>query len=148
METTLTLIGNAINDPEIRYTASGIAVAGFTIASTPRLYDKTTGRWRDGDTTFLRVNAWRALADNAAASIRKGTRVVVLGRIRQSTWTADNGTEHQSIEVDADEIGLSLRWTTAHTTAATRPTGDSSDDPWATSPDASPDSSAGPGAPF
>ena len=138
MESTITLIGNATNDAELRHTNAGTPIAGFTVASTPRIYDKHTGTWRDGESTFLRVNAWRGLAENASDS-RKGTRVIVTGRLRMAIYTGEDGSTHTAIEVEADEIGLSLRWTPAaptRTGRTRRP--DSADDPWATDTDAAP----------
>ena len=136
METAITVVGNATSDARVRFTATGTAVASFTLASTARVYDKATNTWRDGDTLFVRVNAWRALAENAVDSLRKGTRVVVTGRLRQTTWTADDGTQRTGLEIDADDIGVSLRWATAHPSRTTRSTstGGAADtpDPWAT----------------
>lgn len=146
METAITVVGNATSEPQLRFTATGAAVASFTLASTARRYDKATNTWRDGDTLYVRVNAWRAMAENTADSLTKGTRVVVTGRLRQTTWTADDGTARTGLEIDADDIGVSLRWATAHTTRTTRSSGSSgsqpgSDDPWATT-------GADTGAPF
>jgi single-strand DNA-binding protein len=144
METAITVVGNATGEPQLKFTATGTAVASFTLASTARLFDKQTGAWRDGDTLFVRVNAWRSMAENASDSVRKGTRLVVTGRLRQTTWTADDGTQRTGLEIDADDIGVSLRWATAHITrtarslAGTQPDGA---DPWAATP-------ADPGAPF
>lgn len=134
METAITAVGNATSEPQLRFTATGTAVASFTLASTARQYDKATNTWRDGDTLFVRVNAWRAMAENAADSLRKGTRVIVTGRLRQTTWTADDGTQRTGLEIDADDIGVSLRWATAHPARTTRSSGTGqpgSDDPWA-----------------
>ena len=147
METAITAVGNATSEPHLRFTATGTAVASFTLASTARQYDKATNTWRDGDTLFVRVNAWRAMAENAADSLRKGTRVIVTGRLRQSTWTADDGTQRTGLEIDADDIGVSLRWATAHPSRTTRSSGAGQPDgadPWAT-PAADP---ADAGAPF
>lgn len=136
METSITVVGNTTGETKLRFTATGTAVASFTLASTARHYDKTTSTWRDGDTLYVRVNAWRAMADNAADSLAKGTRVVVTGRLRQTTWTGDDGTQRTGLEIDADDIGVSLRWASAHPTRTTRTgTGQpGGDDPWATTP--------------
>jgi single-strand DNA-binding protein len=144
METAITVVGNVTSQPQLRFTATGTAVASFTLASTARQYDKQTGTWRDGDTLFVRVNAWRAMADNAADSLAKGTRVVVTGRLRQTTWTAADGTPRSGLEIDSGDIGVSLRWATAHSTRATRSSRvgqPGSDDPWAATGDSA-------GAPF
>ncbi len=120
MDTSITLAGNLTADPEIRFTPSGVAVASFTVASTPRSYDKQTDSWRDGETVFLRVSAWRALAEHVAESVRKGARLVVVGRVRQHSWEADDGTRRTAVEVDADEVAVSLKFTTVTPARAAR----------------------------
>jgi single-strand DNA-binding protein len=144
METAITVVGNATSEPQLRFTATGTAVASFTLASTARRYDKATSTWRDGDSLFVRVNAWRSMAENASDCVRKGTRLVVVGRLRQTAWTADDGAQRTGLEIDADDIGISLRWATAHINRTVRHlTGPQPDgaDPWAATP-------ADPGAPF
>jgi single-strand DNA-binding protein len=120
MDPTICVAGNLTSDPELRFTTAGVAVASFTVASTPRVYDKAANAWKDGDTVFLRVAAWRQLAEHVAESLQRGSRVIVSGRLRQSSWTADDGSTRTAIEVDADEVGASLRWPTARITRAAR----------------------------
>jgi single-strand DNA-binding protein len=109
-ETTITIIGNLTADPDLRYTPNGAAVANFTIASTPRQFDRETGKWRDGDALFLRGTAWQQLAERAAASLSKGTRVIAHGRLRQRSFTTDEGDKRTVLELEVDEIGPSLRF--------------------------------------
>lgn len=135
-ETTLTIVGNLTNDPELRFTPSGAAVANFTIASTPRSYDKQTGKWVDGDALFLRCSIWRQAAENVAESLRKGTRVVVTGRLKQRSYETKEGEKRTSLELEVDEIGASLRFASVKVNRPDR--GSQSrgggDDPWAGSP--------------
>jgi single-strand DNA-binding protein len=112
-ETTLTIIGNLTVDPELRFTPSGTAVANFIIASTPRQFDRDTGQWRDGDVLFLRGTAWAQLAKHAAESLSKGTRVIAHGRLRQRSFTTDEGDKRTVLELEVDEIGPSVRYATA-----------------------------------
>jgi single-strand DNA-binding protein len=123
MDPTICVAGNLTSDPELRFTTAGVAVASFTVASTPRVYDKAANAWKDGDTVFLRVAAWRQLAEHVAESLQRGARVIVSGRLRQSSWTADDGSTRTAIEVDAEEVGASLRWATARITRAARTAG-------------------------
>ncbi|MFC9335789.1 single-stranded DNA-binding protein [Arthrobacter sp. NPDC057009] len=109
-ETSTTIIGNLTADPRL-HSVSGAAVANFTIASTPRFFDAQAGEWKDGETLFLRATAWRGLAENAAASLAKGSRVVVTGRLKPRTYETKAGEKRTVIELDVDEIGLSLRRT-------------------------------------
>jgi single-strand DNA-binding protein len=148
-ETTLTIVGNATSDAEIRFTQSGAAVCSFTVASTPRVFDKQSGQYRDGEALFLRVNAWRQLAENCGESVLRGTRVVVTGRLRQRSFETKEGDKRTVVELEADEVAVSLRFATAKVQKADRP--DSSggfggakstaDDPWAQAP-----AHVGPGA--
>jgi single-strand DNA-binding protein len=115
-ETTITIIGNLTADPELRYTVSGTAVANFTIASTPRQFDRQAGQWRDGDALFLRGTAWAQFAEHAAESLSKGTRVIAHGRLRQRSFTTDEGDKRTVLELDVDEIGPSLRFATVSVT--------------------------------
>ena len=112
-ETTVTIIGNLTADPELRFTPSGAAVANFTVASTPRTFDKTSGEWKDGDALFLRCNIWRQPAENAAETLTKGSRVIVVGRLKQRTFETREGDKRTLIELDVDELGTSLKYATA-----------------------------------
>lgn len=109
-DTPITVVGNLTADPELRFTPSGAAVATFTVASTPRSYDKTSGQWRDGEPLFLRCQIWRQPAEHAAESLRKGGRVVVVGALRSRSYDDRDGQRRTVFEVEADEVGLSLRF--------------------------------------
>ena len=111
-ETQLTIAGNLVDDPELRFTPSGQPVAKFRIASTPRFYDKQAAEWKDGDTLFLTVNVWRQQAENVAESLTRGTRVVVVGRLQMRSWETQEGEKRTVVEIEADEIGPSLKWAT------------------------------------
>ncbi|MGW7083323.1 single-stranded DNA-binding protein [Streptomyces sp. NPDC054871] len=119
-ETPLTVVGNLTDDPEIRFTPSGAAMAKFTVASTPRTFDKTTNQWRDGTAMFLRCTAWRDLAEHVGDSLTKGTRVVVAGRLRQHNWQTPENENRSMLGLEVDEIGPSLRFATATVTRAQR----------------------------
>jgi len=121
-ETTLTIVGNLTAEPELRFTPAGHAVADFTVASTPRNYDRQAGQWRDGEALFLRCTAWRQLAEHAAESLTKGTRVIVTGRLRQRSFELTEGVTRTVTELDVDELGPSLRYSTARVTKTTRTT--------------------------
>ena len=121
-ETTLTIVGNLTADPELRFTPAGHAVADFTVASTPRNYDRQTGAWRDGEPLFLRCTAWRQLAEHTAESLTRGTRVIVTGRLRQRSFELTEGVTRTVTELDVDELGPSLRYSTARVTKTTRTT--------------------------
>ena len=112
-ETVITVVGNMVADPELRFTPSGAAVANFRIASTPRRFNQQTNQWEDGEALFLRCSLWRDAAENAAESLEKGTRVVAQGRLKQRSFTDREGNNRTSIELDVDEIGPSLRYATA-----------------------------------
>lgn len=112
-ETNFTLVGNLTADPELRFTPAGAAVAGFTVASTSRLFDKQTQEWKDGDTLFIRCSAWRQLAENCAATLTKGTRVIVTGALKVREYEKNDGGRGTSVEMTVDEIGPSLRNATA-----------------------------------
>ena len=112
-DTTLTITGNLTADPELRFTATGTAVAAFTVAASRRVYDQAAGQWQDGDTLFLRCSAWRDLADHAAESLSKGTRVIVTGRLKQRQYETPEGDKRTVYEVDVDDLGPSLKWATA-----------------------------------
>ena len=120
-ETQLTITGNLVDDPELRYTPSGQPVVRFRVASTPRFYDKASGEWKDGESLFLTCQAWRQPAEHAAESLARGTRVIVQGRLRQRSYEAKDGSGKRTVyELDADEIGVSLRNATAKVTKASR----------------------------
>ena len=112
-ETTITVIGNLTNDPELRFTPSGSAVANFTIASTPRTFDRQSNEWKDGETLFLRASVWREAAENVAESRTKGTRVIVSGRLKSRSYETKEGEKRTVIELEVDEIGPSLRYANA-----------------------------------
>ena len=118
-ETTITLIGNLTCDPELRFAQSGAAVANFTIASTPRAFDKQSNEWKDGDTMFLNCSIWRQAAENVAESLTKGTRVIVQGRLKSRSYDDREGNKRTVFEVDVEEVGPSLRSATAVVTRAT-----------------------------
>ena len=119
-ETIITVVGNLTADPELRFTPSGAAVATFTVASTPRSYDKTAQQWRDGETLFMRCSLWREAAENVAESLRKGMRVIVQGRLVQRSFETRDGDKRTVIEMQVDEIGPSLAYATAKVTRASR----------------------------
>ena len=112
-ETTITVIGNLTNDPELRFTPSGSAVANFTIASTPRTFDRQSNEWKDGETLFLRASVWREAAENVAESLTKGMRVIVSGRLKSRSYETKEGEKRTVIELEVDEIGPSLRYANA-----------------------------------
>ena len=112
-DTTITVIGNMVADPELRFTPSGAAVASFRIASTPRFFDRQTNDWKDGDSLFLTCNVWRQYAENVAESLRKGMRVIVIGRLKQRSYETREGEKRTVYEVDIDDIGPALRYATA-----------------------------------
>ncbi len=108
-DTTITIIGNLVNDPELRYTPTGQAVATFRVASTPRFMDRQTNEWKDGDSLFLSCNVWRQAAENVAESLQRGMRVIVSGRLRQRSYETKEGEKRTVYEVEVDEVGPSLR---------------------------------------
>jgi single-strand DNA-binding protein len=140
-DTQITLVGNLTNDPELRFTPSGAAVAKFTVASTPRYMDRQTKELKDGDTLFLNCQIWRQAAENVAESLTRGMRVIVSGRLKQRSYETKEGEKRTVFEVEVDEVGPSLRNATAKVTKTSRPGGngggfsapaESSDDPWST----------------
>ena len=152
-ETIITMIGNLTADPELRFTPSGAAVANFTVASTPRTFDRQTGEWRDGEALFLRCNIWRQAAENTAESLTRGMRVIVTGRLRQRSFETREGEKRTVLEMDVDEVGPSLRYATAKVNKVNRQSsggggygsaGGPPDDPWSSAPPAG--SPAGPAA--
>ncbi|MGW6729601.1 single-stranded DNA-binding protein [Nocardia sp. NPDC055029] len=116
VEPTLPFVGNLASDIELTFTPSGVAVAHFTVASTPRVFDRNTGQWRDGDPLFLRCNIWREAAENAAESLSKGARILLMGRLKQRSYETRDGDKRTVYEVEIDEIGPSLRFATAKVT--------------------------------
>ncbi len=124
-ETVITVIGNLTDDPELKFTPSGAAVANFTVASTPRTFDKQTNEWKDGDALFLRCAAWRQLAENVAESLQKGQRVIVTGNLKIRNFERQDGSKGTSVEINVDEIGPSLKFATAKVTKASRSGGGS-----------------------
>jgi len=110
-ETQVCIVGNLVDDPELRYTQAGLAVTNFRVASTPREFDRQANEWKDGEALFLRCNAWRDLAEHIAASLTKGTRVIIQGRLRQKSYEKD-GQTRSNLELEVDEIGPSLRYAT------------------------------------
>ena len=117
-ETIITVVGNLTADPELRYTQNGLAVANFTIASTPRTFDRQANEWKDGEALFLRASVWREFAEHVAGSLTKGMRVIAQGRLRQRSYQDREGNQRTSIELEVDEIGPSLRYATAQVTRA------------------------------
>jgi single-strand DNA-binding protein len=140
-DTVITIIGNLVDDPELRFTPSGAAVARFRVASTPRVLDKATNEWKDGDSLFLTCNVWRQAAENVAESLTKGTRVILSGRLRQRSYETKEGEKRTVYEVEVDEVGPSLRNATAKVNRASRGAGGggggggfgggAAEDPWA-----------------
>lgn len=142
-ETVITVVGNLTADPELRYTQNGLAVANFTIASTPRTFDRQANEWKDGEALFLRASVWREFAEHVAGSLTKGSRVIATGRLKQRSYQDREGNNRTSIELEVDEIGPSLRYATAQVTRAASSGGgggggqraqvqQGSDEPWST----------------
>ena len=139
-ETVITVVGNLTADPELRYTQNGLPVCNFTIASTPRTFDKATNAYKDGEALFLRASVWREFAEHVAGSLTKGMRVIAQGRLRQRSYQDRDGNNRTAIELEVDEIGPSLRYATAQVTRAQapqggqagRPSAPAADEPWAT----------------
>jgi single-strand DNA-binding protein len=150
-DTVITVVGNLTADPELRFTPSGAAVANFTVASTPRTFDKNSNEWKDGEALFLRCSVWRQAAENVAESLQRGTAVIVQGRLKQRSYETKEGEKRTVYELDVEEVGPSLKWATAKVTKASRGGGgggyggsngggsssggssSAGDDPWATS---------------
>ncbi|MGY2701166.1 MULTISPECIES: single-stranded DNA-binding protein [unclassified Nocardioides] len=156
-ETVITVVGNLVDDPELRFTPSGAAVANFRIASTPRTFDRQTNEWKDGDALFLSCSVWRQAAENVAESLQRGMRVIVQGRLKQRSYETREGEKRTVIELEVDEVGPALAFATAKVTRASRsgggggysggggqsrPQSGGGNDPWAT-----PAASQGGGAP-
>ena len=121
-ETLVTVVGNLTADPELRRTAAGLPVAGFTIASTPRTYNRDRGEWTDGEPLFLRCSLWRQAGENAAQSLTRGTRVIVTGRLRQRTFDDKEGQRRTTVEIDAEDVAISLTYATTQVTKTYRAT--------------------------
>jgi single-strand DNA-binding protein len=167
-DTTITIIGNLTDDPELRFTPSGAAVAKFRVASTPRFMDRASGEWKDGEPLFLACNIWRDAAEHVAESLQRGARVIVTGRLRQRSYETREGEKRTVIELEVDEIGPSLRYATAKVQKMARSGGSGGgfgasgggggggrsqggggnfDDPWATAaPASTPASASGSGS--
>ncbi len=147
-ETVITVVGNLTSDPELRYTQNGLAVANFTIASTPRSFDRASNDWKDGEALFLRASVWREFAEHVAGSLTKGSRVIATGRLKQRSYETKEGEKRTSIELEIDEIGPSLRYATASITRAQSSRGPGGapggavEEPWAAAAPAA-DSSSG-----
>ncbi len=155
-DTQITIIGNLVDDPQLRYTPTGQAVASFRVASTPRFLDKNTNEWKDGDSLFLSCNVWRQAAENVAESLQRGMRVIVSGRLRQRSYETKEGEKRTVYEIEVDEVGPSLRNASAKVVRSSRATGSqgggsssqggygsgggssgggrAADDPWASEP--------------
>jgi single-strand DNA-binding protein len=142
-ETVITVVGNLVDDPELRFTPSGAAVANFRIASTPRTFDRQSNEWKDGDALFLSCAVWRQAAENVAESLQKGMRVVVQGRLKQRSYETREGEKRTVVELDVEEVGPSLKYATAKVARVQRSGGGGGygggnagggDDPWASSP--------------
>lgn len=153
-DTVITLVGNLVDDPELRFTPSGAAVAKFRVASTPRFLDRQTNEWKDGESLFLTCNVWRQAAENVAESLQRGMRVVVQGRLKQRSYETREGEKRTVFEVEVDEVGPSLRNATAKVSKTTRSGGGSGgslsgstggDDPWASAAPSGGDSWGSPG---
>src|SRR4051812_48580800 len=119
-DTVITLVGNLVDDPELRFTSSGAAVAKFRLASTPRTFDKNTNEWKDGESLFLTCNVWRQAAENVAESLQRGMRVIVQGRLKQRSYETREGEKRTVIELEVDEVGPALAFATAKVTRASR----------------------------
>jgi len=122
-ETVITVVGNLTADPELRFTPSGAAVANFTVAATPRTFDRQSGEWKDGDALFMRCNVWRQAAENVAETLTRGMRVMVQGRLRQRSFETREGEKRTVVELEVDEVGPSLRYATAKVNKVSRGSG-------------------------
>ena len=148
-DVTITVVGNLTDDPELRFTPSGAAVAKFRVASTPRFMDKQTNEWKDGDALFMRCNVWRQAAENVAETLTRGMRVMVSGRLKQRSYETREGEKRTVVELEVDEVGPSLRYATAKVNKVARSGGSGGyggggggsapaahDDPWGSAPPA------------
>lgn len=135
MNATTTIIGNLTGDPELKFTPSGDAVANFTVASTPRTFDRKANEWKDGETLFMRCSLWKEAAENLAESLKRGTRVIVTGRLKSRSYETKEGENRTVVELEVDEIGPSIRYATVQVTKAGKAGSNSptqAADPWAT----------------
>jgi len=138
-DTTITIVGNLTDDPDLRFTPNGAAVANFTVASTPRFFDRQTNEWKDGEALFLRCSIWRQAAENVAETLQRGARVIVSGRLKQRSYETREGEKRTTFEVEVEEIGPSLKYATAKVTKTSRSGagaggnfgGGGGNDPWA-----------------
>jgi single-strand DNA-binding protein len=140
-DTQITVVGNLVSDPELRYTPTGVAVANFRVASTPRTFDRQANEWKDGDSLFLTCNVWRQAAENVAESLQRGMRVIVMGRLHQRSYETREGEKRTVFEIEVEEVGPSLKYATAKVTRTTRQgggggysgggQGGGQEDPWA-----------------
>ncbi len=140
-DTYITVVGNLTGDPELRFTPSGAAVANFTIASTPRTFDRQTNEWKDGDTLFLNCSVWRQAAENVAESLQKGMRVIAQGRLKARSYETREGEKRTVMELEVEEVGPSMKYASAKVTRVSRGGGGGGgfgggDDPWASQPSA------------
>jgi len=126
----VTIVGNLTDDPELRFTPQGVAVANFSVAVNRRVRDPQTNEWKDGDASFFRINCWRQLAENVAESLTRGTRVVVSGFLKQRSWETQEGEKRSVIEIEADEIAPSLRWAIAKVEKASRGSANGNAEEW------------------
>lgn len=136
---SITIIGNLTADPDLRFTPAGAAVATFTVASTPRVYDRQDGQWKDGEALFLRCSVWRDAAEHVAETLRRGSRVIVAGRLKQRSFETRDGERRTVVEVDVDEVGPSLRYGSATLNRSAKKSGSNGhrgggEDPWAAVP--------------
>ena len=129
-QTPISITGNLTGDPELKFTSQGTAVTTFTVASTEKVFNKTSGKHEDGDTLFLRVNCWRHLAEHVAESAQRGMRVMVTGTLKQRSYETKEGEKRTSYEVQAEDVGMSLQWSTAKMAKASRERVPVPDDPW------------------
>lgn len=136
-ETIVTVVGNLTADPELRYTQNGLAVANFTIASTPRSFDRASNEWKDGEALFLRASVWREFAENVAGTLTKGMRVIATGRLKQRSYETKEGEKRSTIELEVDDIGPSLRYAKASVTRQSGGGKAGGEDAWAQAPTAS-----------
>ena len=144
-DTLITVVGNLTADPELRFTPSGAAVANFTVASTPRQFDRQSGEWKDGEALFMRCNIWRQAAENVAETLTRGSRVIVSGRLKQRSYETREGEKRTVVELEVEEVGPSLRYATAKVNKVSRGSGGggfggggsgggAGDDPWGSAP--------------
>lgn len=139
-EPPITVIGNVVDEVDLRYTPSGLAVCNFRVAATPRTLDKATDSWKDGETLWLTCSLWKQAAENAAETLQKGMRVIVTGRLKARSWEDKDGNRRTNMEIDVDEVGPSLRYASAKVTKAERdrPKEPPANDPWASNDSAPP----------